>query len=62
MNEMMYENYMHINIIVHDALVICMSRIVHVAFFMHVTSYNMQWHQEGIDPPLGERPTNYGQT
>ena len=37
MNEMMYGNYMHIDIIVHDALVICMSRIVHVAFIVHVT-------------------------
>ena len=36
-DEMMYENYLHIDIIVHDALVICMSRIVHVAFIVHVT-------------------------
>ena len=42
MNEMMYENYMHIDIIVHDALLICMSRIVHVALIVHVTWYNMQ--------------------
>ena len=37
MNEKMCENYMHIDIIVHDALVTCMSRIVHVAFIVHVT-------------------------
>ena len=42
MNEMIYGNYMHIDIIVHDALVICMSRIVHVVFIVHVTIYNMQ--------------------
>ena len=28
MSEMMYGNCMHIDIIVHDALVICMSKIV----------------------------------
>ena len=27
MNEMMYENYIHIDIIVHDVLVIYMSRV-----------------------------------
>ena len=37
MNEMMYGNYMHIDIIFHDALVIYMSRVVHVAFIVHVT-------------------------
>ena len=37
MNVMMYGNYMHMNIIVHNALVICMCRIVHVEFTMHVT-------------------------
>ena len=40
----MYGNYMHVDIIVHDALVICMSRIVYVAFVVHVTRYNMQWN------------------
>ena len=35
---------MHIDIIVHDALVICTCRIVHVAFTVHVTRYDMQWH------------------
>ena len=33
----MYGNYMHKDIIVHDALVICMSKIVQVAFIVHVT-------------------------
>ena len=33
----MYGNCIHIDIIVHDAFVICMSRIVHVAFMVHVT-------------------------
>ena len=28
----MYENCIHIDIIVHDSLVICMSKIVRVAF------------------------------
>ena len=37
MSEMLYGNFMHIDIIVHDALVICMSRIFHVAFIGHVT-------------------------
>ena len=37
MNVMMYGNYMPIDIIVHDALVICMCRIVHVAFTVYVT-------------------------
>ena len=40
----MYGNYMHVDIIVHDALVICTCRIVHVAFTVHVTRYDMQWH------------------
>ena len=38
----MYKNYMHVDIIVHDALVIYMSRIVHVAFIVNVIRYNMQ--------------------
>ena len=33
----MYGNCMHIDIIVHDALAICMSRIFHVALIVHVT-------------------------
>ena len=33
----MYENFMHIDIIVHDALVICISKIVRVAFSVQVT-------------------------
>ena len=30
---------MLINIIVHDALVICMGRVVHIAFIIYVTWY-----------------------
>ena len=41
MSEMMYGNCMHIDIIVHDALVICMSKIVHVVLTVHVTWYNL---------------------
>ena len=37
MNEIICGNYINIDIIVHDTLVICMSRIVHVAFIVHVT-------------------------
>ena len=37
----MYGNCMHIDIIVHDALAICMSGIVHEALILHVTWYNL---------------------
>ena len=37
MSEIMYGNCMYIDIIVHDALVICMSGIVHVEFIVNVT-------------------------
>ena len=36
MNEVLYEYYMLIDIIVHDALVICMSGVVHIAFIIMV--------------------------
>ena len=39
MNEALFGHYMLIDIIVHDALVICMSRVVHLAFIIHVTWY-----------------------
>ena len=39
MNEVLYGHYMPIDIIVHDALVICMSRVVHIAFIIYVTWY-----------------------
>ena len=39
MNEVLYGHYMLIDIIVHDALVICMSRVVHIAFIISVTWY-----------------------
>ena len=39
MNGVLYEHYMLIDIIVHDALVICMSRVVHRAFIIYVTWY-----------------------
>ena len=37
MNEVLYGHYMLIDIIVHDALVICMSGVVHIAFIIYVT-------------------------
>ena len=43
MNEVLYGHYMLIDIIVQDALVICMSRIVHIAFIIYVTCIDMQW-------------------
>ena len=39
MNEVLYGHYMLIDIIVHDALVICMSRVVHIEFIIYVTWY-----------------------
>ena len=39
MNEILYGHYMLIDIIVHDALVICMSRVVHITFIIYVTWY-----------------------
>ena len=39
MNEVLYGHYMLIDIIVHDALVICISRVVHIAFIIYVTWY-----------------------
>ena len=39
MNEVLYGHYMLIDIIVHDALVICMSRVVHITFIIYVTWY-----------------------
>ena len=35
---------MLIDIIVHDAWVICMSRIVHIAFIIYVAWYRHEWH------------------
>ena len=37
MNEVLYGHYMLIDIIVHDALVICSSRVFHIAFIIYVT-------------------------
>ena len=42
MNEVLYGHYMLIDIIVHDSLVICMSRVVHIAFIIYVVWYSMQ--------------------
>ena len=39
MNEVLYGHYMLINIIVHDALVICMSEVVHITFIIYVIWY-----------------------
>ena len=39
MNEVLHGHYMLIDIIVHDALVVCMSRVVHIAFIIYVTWY-----------------------
>ena len=39
MNEVLYGHYMLIDIIVHDAFVICLSRVVHIAFIIYVTWY-----------------------
>ena len=39
MNEVLYGHYMLIDIIVHDALEICMSRVFHIAFIIYVTCY-----------------------
>ena len=39
MNEVLYGHYMLINIIVHSALVICLSRVVHITFIVYVTWY-----------------------
>ena len=39
MNEVLYGHYMLIDIIVHDALVISMSGVVHIAFIIYVTWY-----------------------
>ena len=53
---------MHVDIIAHDALVICMSRIVHVAFLVHVTRYNM--HRDialnGCECMVGKIDTVFG--
>ena len=40
MNEVLYGHYMLIDIIVHDALVICSSRVFHIAFIIYVTWYS----------------------
>ena len=39
MNEVLYRHYMLIDIFVHDAFVICMSRVVHIAVIIYVTWY-----------------------
>ena len=39
MNELLYGHYMLIDIIVYYALVICMSRVVHITFIIYVTWY-----------------------
>ena len=39
MNVVLYEHYMLIDIIVHDALVICISRAVHIEFIIYGTWY-----------------------
>ena len=39
MNEVLYGHYMLIYIIVHDALVICLNRVVYIAFIIYVTWY-----------------------
>ena len=39
MNEVLHGHYMLIDIIIHDALVICMSGVVHIAFIIYVTWY-----------------------
>ena len=39
MNEVLYGHYMFIDIIVHDALVICMSGVVHIEFIIYLTWY-----------------------
>ena len=39
MSEVLYGHYMFIDINVHDALVICMSRVVHIAFIIYVKRY-----------------------
>ena len=39
MNEVLYEYFLLIDIILHDALVICMSGVVHIAFIIYVTWY-----------------------
>ena len=39
MNEVLYGHYMLIDIIAHDALVICMSKVVYIAFIIYVTWY-----------------------
>ena len=43
MNEVLYGHYMLIDIIVHDALVICMSRVVHIEFIIYV-----QWYRHAM--------------
>ena len=44
MNEVLYGRYMLIDIIVHDALVICMSGVVHIEFIIYVT-----WYRHAMD-------------
>ena len=39
MNKVLYGHYILIDRIVHGALVICMSRVVHIAFIIYVTWY-----------------------
>ena len=39
MNEVLYGHYMLIDIIIHDALVIYLSRVVHIEFIIYVTWY-----------------------
>ena len=39
MNKVLYGHYKLIDIIFHDALVICMSRVVYITFIIYVTWY-----------------------
>ena len=47
MNEVLYGHYMLTDIIVHDALVICMSRVVQIAFIIYVT-----WYRHAVTPQI----------
>ena len=42
MNEVLYGHYMLIDIIVHNALVICMSGVVHITFIIYGTCYRYE--------------------
>ena len=39
MNKVLYGHYRFIDIIIHEALVICLSRVIHIAFIIYVTWY-----------------------